>query len=604
LERSVDFVDKSKTKAKILSGVFKQTIECGDTSVGVTKGWFIQKIIANTLTKTDLYLYAGFTKRSQMIKDCTVVDSTVGSGTFGKAISCMDDTWWGPSFIDDRYGVCNVFNPCLGFPVGHRCQNDADCDHPLNQDALSKEAVPLPDFAKVQGGYCNNAGTCACRACIAGKDCNVGMQLKPGKGWGARIVYNAAVMVDSALSSAQNAQLYPGVLVHIHSHYNRGLLQQEGITLQPGQVVDISLRKIVHVDEEYPYTNCSTSFNIDPDLCRGNCLQYTQTITCCKAAKSEVPAVMRGRFTKNITYHQLPSKMIVDNPAIAHPGCSMLDTEVTNCMANLQEKFNMGEICLDGSYGIPSKVFNFLFLASSSKPNSYFDSLEDGGISYQESVSSVMQKHCVWSEKQLANGFEARLGSTCETDDNCRTSLGKEGVDGKCAQASRAFCPPRCVRDKYIIPQRVSAIMSEATASVLAARELATTTSAQNITGASTKTKKFKPMCPAGTLDTPYDPTDECFTITESVNYVTQNYGILNMEYTDFTELTTERSSAADLGMALGAVGGNMGLFCGFSAMTIIEWLEFLFFFVFGLPIFLLGKNLFPCFVRRVQKDD
>jgi len=36
---------------------------------------------------------------------------------------------------------------------------------------------------------------------------------------------------------------------------------------------------------------------------------------------------------------------------------------------------------------------------------------------------------------------------------------------------------------------------------------------------------------------------------------------------------------------------GNLGLFMGFSIMTIIEWVEFIVFFALGLPLFLLRSG-------------
>jgi len=140
IQASISFVDSTATKAKIQSGVFKLSCNCDKPSLGITKDWIVAKIIDNTAVFTDLVLYAGHSapdKRAQTVKDCTLVDNTPGSKTLGDKVTCVDDTWWGPSFIHERHGICNVFNPCQGFPVGAACKSDDDCEHALNKDSLT-----------------------------------------------------------------------------------------------------------------------------------------------------------------------------------------------------------------------------------------------------------------------------------------------------------------------------------------------------------------------------------------------------------------------------------------------------------------------------------
>jgi len=50
----------------------------------------------------------------------------------------------------------------------------------------------------------------------------------------------------------------------------------------------------------------------------------------------------------------------------------------------------------------------------------------------------------------------------------------------------------------------------------------------------------------------------------------------------------------------------TIGLFMGFSIMTIVEWFEMFFFLLVGIPVFLTGGklNIFACCVRRVPNED
>jgi hypothetical protein len=113
LEDILNFVDIPKTKAKLNSSSI-QNLNCDNVPAdGINKDWIKAKIISGTFTRADLYEYAGHTRRTQIVKDCTLTDSTVGSPTFGKKISCNGDDFWGEQFMDEARGVCNVFNPCF-----------------------------------------------------------------------------------------------------------------------------------------------------------------------------------------------------------------------------------------------------------------------------------------------------------------------------------------------------------------------------------------------------------------------------------------------------------------------------------------------------------
>ena len=245
-----------------------------------TKQWFIDKVKAADLSYMDLIMYAGYTRRTQLVKECMVVDSQDGSATYGQKVSCMNDGFWSDGWVDENYGACHTFNPCQGVPVGAKCQADEDCLNDLNTPTprSARETSDLPEWAVLPGGFCDtDAETprCACNACKGGKNCMHAVQAKPGKGMGMRLILNTAVEEDAPLNSASNSRWSPGAMVHMHSGYDQGRLSK-ALILPPGQVTEISVGRRIKEEMEYPYTNCSETFNIDPALCRQNCLRREQ----------------------------------------------------------------------------------------------------------------------------------------------------------------------------------------------------------------------------------------------------------------------------------------------------------------------------------------
>jgi hypothetical protein len=115
MEDIMNFVDKDKTIAKISKGGL-QKLNCdgevGSQREGITKDWMKTKIISGQFNKADLFEYAGHSRRTQLVKDCTIVDNTGGPAS-GKKIPCNGDEFWGEQFMDENRGVCNVFNPCF-----------------------------------------------------------------------------------------------------------------------------------------------------------------------------------------------------------------------------------------------------------------------------------------------------------------------------------------------------------------------------------------------------------------------------------------------------------------------------------------------------------
>ena len=55
--------------------------------------------------------------------------------------------------------------------------------------------------------------------------------------------------------------------------------------------------------------------------------------------------------------------------------------------------------------------------------------------------------------------------------------------------------------------------------------------------------------------------------------------------------------------LQVGTVGGNLGMFVGMSAMTVLEWLELLVFSIIAAPFFLLRRSSIPC-VRTEDESE
>merc|ERR1712216_45056 len=78
-----------------------------------------------------------------------------------------------------------------------------------------------------------------------------------------------------------------------------------------------------------------------------------------------------------------------------------------------------------------------------------------------------------------------------------------------------------------------------------------------------------------------------------------ENYEILNLHHVEFESATYEKQEAIPLEQLLGILGGNLGLFMGFSVMTFIELIEGLVFFLLAVPWLFLRMNLFPYFSAK-----
>ena len=241
-EKANLMVDREKTVANIArmraaGTLAAKTSVCG-TENRYTMAWFKQQVKDSDLSYMDLIMYAGYTRRTQILKECMIVDSEVGSPTFGQKVSCMGDEWWSDMWVDENYGACHTFNPCTGFPVGTPCEEDAECDHDLNKNAITSKNSSLPKHAQVEGGFCESDAkprTCQCRLCKAGTGCKQGVQSRAGRGNGMRMMLNAAVDEDAPIGSAGRSQWSPGVMVHMHSHFDQGQTK-DAFVVPPGQV--------------------------------------------------------------------------------------------------------------------------------------------------------------------------------------------------------------------------------------------------------------------------------------------------------------------------------------------------------------------------------
>lgn len=166
---------------------------------------------------------------------------------------------------------------------------------------------------------------------------------------------------------------------------------------------------------------------------------------------------------------------------------------------------------------------------------------------------------------------------------------------------------------------------------LVANREIAFVSKQQSLTKTDPSVKSWKPKCVANpdypadgsgpALETEEDPATwkylgiswlnadgeeqmsrDCFTDEEAQKKVKEDYVVVNLDYIEFKTVINEKVEAMPLATMLGTLGGNLGLFMGFSIMTIVEWIEMLVFFALGVPLFFFRFTLLP-FYRRELDD-
>ena len=71
-----------------------------------------------------------------------------------------------------------------------------------------------------------------------------------------------------------------------------------------GQVMDVAIEKTIHTQvvegQEYPFTNCSSTINLDAPLCQVNCLRRVQAIKCCD--QTPFAPIVKGKFAQRVNY--------------------------------------------------------------------------------------------------------------------------------------------------------------------------------------------------------------------------------------------------------------------------------------------------------------
>jgi len=577
LESLETMVDLQETRAKMRN--FTRTINC-DSGV-FTKEWVLQRLVDGNLRQMDVIKYAGYTHRDDLIKECKTVDNTASSKTFGHPISCMDDRWWSPPWVDTTHGVCHTLSPCHGFPVGQACDNDQECEHELNYEALktrnSDSLSNLPPHAKVTGGYCHKElKTCICTACAAGTDCITPKQLNPGRGRGIRLGVWAGVEADAVISSARASRWHSGIIFHLHSHADTHSVSQ-GMSIGAGQVSDVTVQLHELKEKAFPYTGCSPTYNVAPDVCRTNCLLRAQATNCCGQT---VTNISKGKFEPLVYSATKESeKILIHNPVLL---CNILDPEVRSCFHQQVQAMATGQICQNGALGMTAGYLADLMYKSNMYDDRFISTKT--GLSKMEVQSQAIQKQCVWTF-DVGGETETDNGKSCLKDNECKSSQGK--VDGKCMEAFRAFCPSRCLSRQYTISSVATATIAPATLALLAARELALVSMQSEILKTEPKTLAFKPRC--ARVNGHLTDTPDCFTPAEAEKMVRQNYVMLNLDYTSFEYPTSALRDEVSYDTLIANIGGTMALFLGLSVCTLFEWLEFVLYSLFAAPLFVAG---------------
>ena len=94
-------------------------------------------------------------------------------------------------------------------------------------------------------------------------------------------ILKECMTVDSEDGSPTKGQKFScmGDEWHMHSEFDKGLTS-EAFVAPPGEVIDVAIQKNNYEEMEYPYTNCSSTYNIDTSLCQANCLRRVQVMKC------------------------------------------------------------------------------------------------------------------------------------------------------------------------------------------------------------------------------------------------------------------------------------------------------------------------------------
>jgi hypothetical protein len=565
LEQAASFIDLNGIAGRMSQ--FSGQINCDNGHY--TKDAIVRKVLEGTLTYVDAFAYAGYAQRTKLLRGCEVVDSTGGSVTLGQKVACMDDTWWGNVTYDIDYGACHTFNPCHGFPVGGVCDTDADCQH-YSDKTLS-------------GGRCDR-GLCACNRCMAGSKCRLATQLHAGNGRGVRFLANVGSDQDPLLASPSNGRWNYGLLIDVHTQLSKGDVS-EGTTISPGTAAQISLGRTGFTSVHYPFTNCSTSVNVDAKVCQANCLHRAQAMSCCGV--SNLSDVRHGRLAPVSAADPNGAPVTLGDPRLL---CGLLNESVQACFAQHVEQMASGTLCLDGALGFTTPYYGGLW-----QRRNWYDSQDvqdESAVGWQEQASLGIRRHCVWTDSQ-GSGLEERYGRACASADDCASSIGSE--TGKCVPAYRAYCPQRCDYYDYRVAMVTAEAMTQSTVAIIAADEIALATAQYKIKP--NAARRWKPKCglvPDGTA---------CLTTADANTLVQRNYALVDVAFATFDATVTEEVEGISISTLTGTIGGNLGMFVGMSVMTVLEWLELFLFALLAIPFFLCGVRGLP-YIRRADDSD
>jgi len=565
LENITQYVDVPATAT--LMAAFTDTINCD--SPGYTKAKMVEKIIDGTLTSMEMYQYAGYGKRQDMIRRCMSRDAG------GKKISCMSDKFWGPARLTEDNGMCHTFNPCFGFPVGNKCTKDSTCSH---RDKL------LP------GGKCVD-GFCDCTRCAAGGGCaSPPQQVDAGNGNGVRIVANAAIDQSPVLLRTVNSKFTNAMTVLIHNQESDGM-QEMGRDVAPQFYTEWTLVQRGHEEAPHPYTNCSQLSFVDPGVCRQRCLQREQAKVCCAI---DSPQIVAGKATERL----IPDMTGAGSAKLSNPvlECPMLSTTLEECLDVETQRFSHGEICVEGAAQDETGYFGGALKRIGWYDGDGLKDQDKDWVSDQEEKMMAIAKQCIWPTEL----GEAYYGKECKLDADCQGNVQEDGsrsTQGKCADGTRAFCPPLCRVRLYAFEAEAKNTLSPLVVDVIAREELVLATAKVAAQGAAIAAGKvMKPACGAG------NDTADCFTEDEARSYVLQNYAMFSAAYSGFSEVVTKKGVAVDFSSLMGSLGGNLGMWVGMSVMTIMELFELVIWAFLCIPFFWFGIKL--SHVKRVKKED
>ena len=289
----------------------------------------------------------------------------------------------------------------------------------------------------------------------------------------------------------------------------------------------------------------------------------------------------------------------------------------------------------------------------------YEHNLANGGLSTRDHVVTSCQKQGGGdsgsaSARGAAGLLRHTVGVPCEKSSECRMGSGEDLQRANCVNASRAFCPQPCSYASFVALSLAVSPISRSTIRLLADREVALAAKMQAATKRDPRASIWRPRCrtnllrdpavpyapsdpstwphlpvpyaltepfdaeaqaaavargsclvdPSGTLvdsqGNPFCLSEACMTREAAEARVADSFVILNLDFTSFSAETFTQDEAMPLFEVLGIFGGSLGLFVGFSVMTLVEWFEILILMLLGAG-WLFARNSSIPIVRGTQ---